>query len=74
MDCLSADGHHAGGEDAHAPVAGGTDQLKHDTRAEVAEQGECAGVCECACMHASVWVYMCAHVCMSMSMYVYFSV
>ena len=28
--------HHAGGKDAYAPVAGRTDQLKYDTRAEVA--------------------------------------
>lgn len=35
--CLSsAKGHHAGGEDADAPVAGGADKLKYNTRAQVA--------------------------------------
>lgn len=32
---LSA-GHHAGGKDEDAPVAGGTDKLKYDTGAKVA--------------------------------------
>jgi hypothetical protein len=32
----SVKGHHASGKDANAPMAGGTDKLKHDTRAKVA--------------------------------------
>ena len=46
--------HHAGGKDAYAPVAGRTDQLKYDTRAEVAQQGKCVHVCVCVCMYVSV--------------------
>lgn len=61
-DCLFTDGHHAGGKDAHAPVAGGTDQLEHDTRAEVAEQGECNGVCVSVSVRACVYASMCVHV------------
>ena len=34
--CSSSERHHAGGKDAYAPMAGRTDQLKYDTRAEVA--------------------------------------
>lgn len=68
--CLSADGHHAGGKDAHAPVAGGADQLEHDTRAEVAEQGEC-GVCVCVSVCTHVCKHVCIYVCYaSMSMHV----
>ncbi|XP_076770241.1 interferon regulatory factor 2 isoform X1 [Arvicanthis niloticus] len=40
QDCARAPGYHAGGTDAHAPVAGGADKFKYDTRAKVAEQGK----------------------------------
>ena len=33
----SATGYHAGGKDANAPMAGGTDKFKYDTGAKVAE-------------------------------------
>lgn len=47
MLCFSsATEYHAGGKDADAPMAGGTDKFKYDTRAKVAEQGGyVGGVC-----------------------------